>query len=313
MKKTIIGSIALSLVGLASSASTAGAASQRVLVLSGPVEATNVAAGNITVLGHLVFTADASRVVVGQRVNVYGVLDASGVVQNALLESQASYVAGADSIYMRGVVTATNAAYGYLEVGATRVDYTSLLANPNFKVPAVGQSIEFAGTQPAAGGIVLASRASTRAAISNGGGVESEISNGGGFGSAISNGGGVEAEISNGGGVRRAISNGGGVASEISNGGGFRSAISNGGGFDTEISNGGGMRSAISNGGGFDTEISNGGGLRSAISNGGGVNSEISNGGGVRSAISNGGGINTKISNGGGVHKAISNGGGTSE
>ena len=188
--------VAATIVTLVTSYVGGAFANERELLLSGPVDAIDTQANSVVVMGRIVETIDAYRVVVGQRINVYGTLEKDGSIGDALLESITTYVPGADPVYVKGVVTQSDSSTGVVQVGAVRVDYTSLLSLTGFAAPSVGDTVEFAGTQPASGGVVLAT-----------------ISNGGGFRSAISNGGGIDRQISNGGGIDRQISNGGGRAS----------------------------------------------------------------------------------------------------
>jgi len=63
---------------------------------------------------------------------------------------------GSDSVYVKGRVTAISAQIGRFSIGSTQVDYTALLSDSSFRVPATGETIEVVGIQPTIRGVVLA-------------------------------------------------------------------------------------------------------------------------------------------------------------
>ena len=186
--------VATVVMGATLAAAISASAANLELLLSGPVDSVSARNNTIEVLGRSVQTKDALRVVKGQRVNVYGVLLRNGAIANAVVESVSEYVPGADPVFIKGMVTGSDSSLGVVRVGEAQIDYTNLLYSTTFIAPAVGDVVEFSGTQPASEGIVLASSRGPRAAIMNGGGVEAAIMNGGGVQSEIMNGGGSEAE-----------------------------------------------------------------------------------------------------------------------
>jgi hypothetical protein len=65
------------------------------------------------------------------------------------------YVAGVSQVRIKGALSSVDPAAGKLQVGALTIDYTpSLSANPSFAAE-VGKSVEVAGVQPSAGGVLL--------------------------------------------------------------------------------------------------------------------------------------------------------------
>jgi len=205
---TIKKAIVTTLIALVSMHAVAENAKE--LLVSGPVDA--VSADSVAVLGRSIATNDAYRVVVGQRVNVYGVLKEDGSIADAELESISAYVPGADPVYVRGVITQADASTGTAQVGGLSIDYTSLLSSTEFTAPQVGETVEISGTQPAGGGVVLATETGVSVALSSGTGVGRALSSGTGVGRALSSGTGVGRALSSGTGVGRALSSGNGAA-----------------------------------------------------------------------------------------------------
>ena len=126
------------------------------LVLKGPVESVDPISKTVTVLGQRISVFGATNLSVGSVVNVYGRLEATGRISDVAVEDLAYFASGADSLYLKGVVTAVSQQVGHLRIGATDVDYTALLASSNFRVPAAGDVAEFSGTAPKTGGVFLA-------------------------------------------------------------------------------------------------------------------------------------------------------------
>ena len=127
------------------------------VLLSGPVESVDRSANTISVLGHRIALKDVSRILPGQKVDVFGGLASNGALKPAIVNNTAKYSASGDRVLMVGAVTALDRTRGMLFVGGTGVDYTSLLANSRFVSPRLGEVLEVAGTQPAGRGMVLAS------------------------------------------------------------------------------------------------------------------------------------------------------------
>ena len=126
------------------------------LVFSGPVESIDANLGAMSVLNHQVFTRGLSIAGAGALVNVYGKLQPNGTVTDAVVEKVSDYAMGSDSLYLKGKVTAVTAQIGRIAIGGTTVDYTALLSDSSFHVPALGDTVEIVGTQPTNRGVILA-------------------------------------------------------------------------------------------------------------------------------------------------------------
>ncbi|MDE2252213.1 MAG: hypothetical protein KGL25_12510, partial [Gammaproteobacteria bacterium] len=126
------------------------------LIYSGPVESVNAPSSELSVLGHRFVVRETSTVAVGSLVNVYGRLSPNGSISSAVIERVADYSTGSDSVYLKGKVTSVTAQIGRFSIGGTQIDYTGLLADSSFQLPAPGEMIEVVGTQPSTRGLVLA-------------------------------------------------------------------------------------------------------------------------------------------------------------
>ena len=129
------------------------------LVLKGPVESIDRASRTATVLGQRISIANNAELAVGSVVIVYGRLEATGRISDVAVEDLALFASGADSLYLKGIVTAVSNQVGHLRIGTTDVDYTALLASSRFRVPVSGEVAEFRGTAPKTGGVFLAAAA----------------------------------------------------------------------------------------------------------------------------------------------------------
>jgi hypothetical protein len=67
------------------------------LLISGRVDAVDAASGALTIQGKSIHTTDARRVLPGQFVNVYGVLNKDGSISNVAVETASTYVLGVAS------------------------------------------------------------------------------------------------------------------------------------------------------------------------------------------------------------------------
>jgi hypothetical protein len=162
-------------------ASTAGTK----MVLVGSIESVDLASKVVTISGHHIVTADATRVVVGQVVKVFGTALASGKIVNAQLESGASYTVAAGS-------------------------------------PAEATSAKVAPTLTGGGGVgaQLTGGGGVGAQLTGGGGVGAQLTGGGGVDAQLTGGGGVGAQLTGGGGVNAQLTGGGGVDAQLTGGGG---------------------------------------------------------------------------------------------
>ena len=129
---------------------------QSELLLSGPAESVNRATNTIKVVGHQIAVRDTSTMLPGHRVNVFGTLRIDGTIGARIVQDTNVFANGSDQVLISGKVVASDNLRGRVAVDGANVDYTSLLANGAFRVPAVGEVIRVRGTQPAAGGVVLA-------------------------------------------------------------------------------------------------------------------------------------------------------------
>ena len=131
------------------------APAQYQLLLSGPVEAVDHAKNSVTVLGHRLVVQDASAILLGHLVNVFGGFENSSA-KAAIVQDTSVFAASGDSVLLIGVVNAIDKSRGRVMVDGASVDYTALLAQPRFSLPAVGSSVRVIGTQPSGRGTVLA-------------------------------------------------------------------------------------------------------------------------------------------------------------
>ena len=138
-------------------ASTAIPQEEVSLILTGPIESVDEAMGTVTVLGQSISVRDSSKALSGTVVNIYGTLESNGRLAAAAMQNLSRFATGADVLYVKGLVTATSVLTGHLRVGGTDVDYTALLASQDFRIPSLGEMVEFSGTQPSARGVFLAS------------------------------------------------------------------------------------------------------------------------------------------------------------
>jgi hypothetical protein len=242
MKNGISVALAIAVAAAATSA-TAGvnggglsakvSADQPALVVVGPVEAYDAKHLTARILGQTVLFQHSIDLAVGDSASVVGVFNASGVIVATTIKNEGLYVPGSSAIFLSGRVQKVNASVGNVTVNGVTVDYTALMAN-NQVAPSVGAQVTIGGTQPALGGIVLASGV-------NGGGVTTSGVNGGGKVTSGVNGGGVTTSGVNGGGKVTSGVNGGGVTTSGVNGGGKVTSGVNGGGVTTSGVNGGGI------------------------------------------------------------------------
>jgi hypothetical protein len=126
------------------------------LLLVGPVESVNLTTNTITVLGHRITIRDASAILPGHKINVFGGIETGGSTRAAIVQDTNTYASSGDQVLLTGRVDRIDRASGRLLMAGASVDYTALLAQPRFALPSVGDSIRITGTQPNAKGVVLA-------------------------------------------------------------------------------------------------------------------------------------------------------------
>ena len=205
---------------------SANASAGRELIISAPVQQIDRGAETITVLGQS-FHAQVANLNIGEIVKVYGVLQKDGAISDAVVQGTGTYGANGDSVFLKGVVTASDPALGRVEIDGMTVDYTSQLANANFASPNVGDTIEISGSEPIAKGLLMASASGAGAySFATTAAATSSPSNSGlvGFHSAEVIGGGTAEVI--GGGTAEVI---GGGSAEVLGGGLLKSEVIGGG------------------------------------------------------------------------------------
>jgi hypothetical protein len=300
MKKglSVVAAVTFALVAAAADAQTkSGAAKasaeQPTLRVTGPVEAYDSKHGVARVLGQTVALPRGVDVVVGDSASVVGTSASDGKIIAASVKDQGLYVAGSSPIFLAGSVQKVNASVGTAVVSGVTVEFTALMADGPVS-PAVGAAVQVGGTQPAAGGVVLASSISgggmTANSISGGGVAAKSISGGGLSANSISGGGMTANSISGGGVTAKSISGGGLSANSISGGGMTANSISGGGVTAKSISGGGATAKSIS-GGGLSANSISGGGMTANSISGGGVTAKSISGGGVKANSISGGGL----------------------
>jgi hypothetical protein len=76
-------------------------------------------------------------------------------LSSVVLELDEPYVPGASAVWLRNVVTSTNARVATTMLGSVTVDYSSELSTTSDFLPVVGSTLELAGLQPVKGGSVI--------------------------------------------------------------------------------------------------------------------------------------------------------------
>lgn len=134
--------------------------------VEGPIQAIDLAAGTLVVVGQTVLTSlatsfdssiqpnDLSGLAVGDRVEVSGAVSASGVVNATRIERKAA----SGSVNVRGTVSALDASNHRFSVNAQRVDYsTATLSGFASGAPADGDLVEVKGAFDGGGTLVATS------------------------------------------------------------------------------------------------------------------------------------------------------------
>ena len=151
--------MALACFAMASAAIHASAASSAYsLLLSGPAESVDAATSTVVVLGHRILLKNVSKISLGHTLNVFGIVAANGSLRAKKVQDTASYAWSGKQVQLTGAVAGIDRARGLLLIGNAAVDYTSLLAQPRFVPPSVGDILQVHGTQPAGHGLVLAGK-----------------------------------------------------------------------------------------------------------------------------------------------------------
>ncbi len=172
----ILGQVA-ALVLVANGPAIAGVTTEEVkakfgpeLQVLGPVQQVDIGNGLLLVVGQQVSIAKISSVsfngvVVDDRVSaiqriqpgdliaVYGAFDGASLSVKLL---NYAYVPGATTIFVSGKLSAVNSAIGRAQISALTVDFTPSLSDVKFSNLVVGESVDVAGIQPIANGLLLA-------------------------------------------------------------------------------------------------------------------------------------------------------------
>jgi len=141
-----------------SSLYTLSQAGPQELLLSGPVEAVDLKANKISVLGHQIAVRDASAYSPGGKINVFGDLSSRGVARMEMVQRTNRYAASGDAVVVVGKVSSVDKFRARVSVDGANVDYTALLASAHFGIPSVGDAIRIVGTQPSGEGVILATK-----------------------------------------------------------------------------------------------------------------------------------------------------------
>ena len=135
------------------------------VVTLGPVEALDVRRGTVTVLGQQYLLGDVAKralrsLSVGDYVVTSGMVRSDGsVAANAVLRLAAMYVSGASPVYLKGRVASNDVSLGRLVVGTLAIDYTATPSFVDVSALGPGSTLELAGIQPVAAGLLLAGEA----------------------------------------------------------------------------------------------------------------------------------------------------------
>ncbi len=170
----------------------------------GPVESLNPKAGTAVVLGQSVLLHSLSQVKVGDTVALFGKSLPDGRLAVSAIQQRGNYVAGSTPVYLSGVVERMNSSLGRVLISGVTVDLTPLMFSGSVAL-AVGSKVEVEGTQPTAGGAILASGVSgggltSKLATNSVGSVTSSGVSGGGLNASGVSGGGLHASGVSGGG-----------------------------------------------------------------------------------------------------------------
>lgn len=128
----------------------------RELLLSGPIEQLDQGTGTVTVLGQK-FKAATEQLTMGEVVNVYGQIASDGAITDSVVQGTQKFGTNGDAVFLKGIVTGSDPLLGRIEIDGVSIDYTAELGNTDFSLPAVGDVVAVAGTQPATKGVLVAS------------------------------------------------------------------------------------------------------------------------------------------------------------
>ncbi len=148
---------------------TSGIVSGRELLLSGPVETVDHAAGKVTVLGHEFSTT--ATLSVGEVASIYGTIGKDGTFTDVVVQGDGTFATTSDPIFIKGIVASVDTINATATVSGVTVDYAAALGDAAFSSPTVGDPLAVAGIQGIQKGSVVASvvgSAAYRAAATGG-------------------------------------------------------------------------------------------------------------------------------------------------
>ena len=132
------------------------------VVLAGPVDSIDRINGVFESMGQIVMASQnmLAGMNVGDYVSVGGSVVSPGwLYADGVFVSVQQYVPGATEVFVTGMLSSVDLASGTAQMGDLTIDYTSSLSNAD--APA-GAMWSFAGTQPAAQGMMLSDRSGAR-------------------------------------------------------------------------------------------------------------------------------------------------------
>ncbi len=250
-------------VMLAISGAAAAADASADVVAVGPLD--SVAPTSVTVLGREFQTRDTYGLSAGQKVAVHGTLQADGSVSDAWVEAVGDYVPGSDLVYESGVVSHVNETFGTMTINGSEIDYTASLSSATASVPTMGQMVSVVGTQPSAGGTILATTTTADSAA-----LKVVYTTGGNTRSLYTTGGNNR---------RKLYTTGGNAQSLYTTGGNAQSLYTTGGNANSLYTTGGNAQSLYTTGGNAQSLYTTGGNAQSLYTTGGNVHSLYTTGG----------------------------------
>ena len=132
------------------------------VVLAGPVDSIDRINGVFESMGQIVMASQnmLAGMNVGDYVSVGGSVVSPGwLYADGVRVSAQQYVPGATEVFVTGMLSSVDLAHGTAQMGDLTIDYTSSLSNAD--APA-GAMWSFAGTQPAARGMMVSDRSGAR-------------------------------------------------------------------------------------------------------------------------------------------------------
>jgi hypothetical protein len=212
------------------------------------------------------------RIPVGGRLTVYGYRSVDGSISSSAIQGDTSYVAGADSVTVSGVISAVDSSTGQFRINGATVDYTPLLSTDSFQVPSAGDTVEVVGVQPSTSGLILAnSVGGIRESGTSVGGIRESGTSVGGIRESGTSVGGIRESGTSVGGIRESGTSVGGIRESGTSVGGIRASGTSVGGIRESGTSVGGIRASGTSVGGVRESGTSVGGIREAGTSVGGV------------------------------------------